>query len=825
MLTRRNILGTNAGLGLWRPTPWREIVGRSLLAMAVVLTAFPPALATDWYVDIQDAGCSSGTGGMRDPFCNVADALGVAVDGDTITVMPGSYHENLFIDQDLTLLGVSILFDVPMLDGGLSGSVVEIAADATVSIDGLQILNGSAVDGGGILNRGSLTLSYSLLEANQADRGAGIFNASDATLDLSSCVVVQNTATSFGGGLANFSTATLTSCGVNHNTADFYGGGIFNLGTLDLTSSSMVNNSAASSQGGGLANFGTATLTGSNATNNDAVIGGGILNRAGTVTLTNSTLSGNTAVVRGGGAANYSGLTLVDSSVADNGADYYGGGLANYQQLVLENTTVSGNTTTFYGGGLINSGSAILSGSAVDDNTSIFAGGGIANFGGTTLIGSTLTGNTSIYDDGGGIANFGATTLFETTVMGNTTYSDGGGLVNTGTAVLIDSTLDSNMAPDGQGGGLVNHGTAILDGSAVHGNTAEYQAGGIANSDGATLTLTDSTLSSNDAEVIGGGLMNAGEAELGNSVVMANTIALNGGIANHRGAGIANRSTGTLTLTSSTISANHFPSGGNSSRGGGLWNAGEATLISSTVAANTAYYGGGIYPYGSSTTTIDHTILARNFSPSTGAEGYGSDCGGTLNSAGFNLIRNTKGCTLLGDPTGNLLNTSPLFTDPDSDFTLHPSSAAIDAGDSGRTSSGTDVCGIPRVLDGDLDQAMVLDIGAHEFTHARLDVSGTATPGGSLTVDVTGTFASNGMQAFLWFGTGSGESMFAPFGSLFLDLSAGPWGIVPLGAMPISPLNGSIDAQTPVGTFLVLQAQAVGGGSGSLSNAVQLTIE
>jgi len=96
-------------------------------------------------------------------------------------------------------------------------------------------------------------------------------------------------------------TLNLTSCTVRENTGVF-GGGIFN-------------------------NLGTLSLNGCTLNANRATSGGGMTNFEGTLTLRNSTVSGNTAEASGGGLFNQSANgTLVSDTFSDNSA-LTGGGI------------------------------------------------------------------------------------------------------------------------------------------------------------------------------------------------------------------------------------------------------------------------------------------------------------------------------------------------------------------------------------------------------------------------------------------------------------------------------------------------------------------
>jgi predicted outer membrane repeat protein len=143
--------------------------------------------------------------------------------------------------------------------------------------------NGSAVgDGGGILNRGAVTLTNSSLSGNLA--------------------------TGNGGGLANADTpsgtapaATFTRSPVTGNTATLSGGGIYNgqRGTLTTTGVSgtpmSITGNTAVVNGGGIAavNSTATSLTQTAVTTNTAVLGGGVYRLNGTMTTTNSPITAN----------------------------------------------------------------------------------------------------------------------------------------------------------------------------------------------------------------------------------------------------------------------------------------------------------------------------------------------------------------------------------------------------------------------------------------------------------------------------------------------------------------------------------------------------
>ena len=172
-------------------------------------------------------------------------------------------------------------------------------------------------------------------------------------------------------------------------------------------------------------------------------------------------------------------------------------------------------------------------------------GGGIFNSGSiaTIVANCTITGNTADGYGGGGIYNYrcGTTTLTNCAIIGNTAYSNrgvggnGGGIQNiSGTAMLTNCTIIGNIASSKPSGpsGLRNRGrhTSSSNGGtntrAPVGDT--LHGGGIYNTGGGMITLTNCAIIGNTASS-GGGLSGFNDmTTLTNCTVTRNT-AFNGG--------------------------------------------------------------------------------------------------------------------------------------------------------------------------------------------------------------------------------------------------------------------------------------------------------
>ena len=146
--------------------------------------------------------------------------------GQTIT-LNGSQLElsNTGGPQTITGPGASLL----TVSGNDASRVFQVDQNVTASISGLTITggfvsgSGYAGYGGGILNRGAMTLTNAILSGNTAVQGGGVYNAgtgSQAT--IAGTTLSDNTAThGFGGGIRNTSsTVTLTDCTISGNSGE-----------------------------------------------------------------------------------------------------------------------------------------------------------------------------------------------------------------------------------------------------------------------------------------------------------------------------------------------------------------------------------------------------------------------------------------------------------------------------------------------------------------------------------------------------------------------------------------------------------------------------
>ena len=241
----------------------------------------------------------------------------------------------------------------------------------------------------------------------------------------------------------------------------------------------------------------------------------------------------------------------------------------------------------------------VISALSINDADPESSGGGIRNLGALSLSQSILTGDGS-GGSGGGVYNAGRLTVTNTSFDENFA-SYGGAVYNQVGGTLTTNGVQIEFGYAHRGAGIYNAGAASMTNSRVYDNFAgssdsdpAYGSGaGIANTSSGTLTLTDSTVTGNTAEHNGGGIENQGRLTVTRSYINDNTSNYGdgGGIWDSYYFGSETEPTGQLTIVDSNISGNASQRG----NGGGVYlyaynPAGNAFQISnSTISRNFAY--------------------------------------------------------------------------------------------------------------------------------------------------------------------------------------------------------------------------------------------
>jgi hypothetical protein len=285
----------------------RQFISLPLLILFLTLTSAVLASNT-WYADGVNGSDANDCQTALTACKTIGHAISLASPGGSIIVAAATYTENLTIGFSLNVIGSGA--NTTIIDGGGVNSVVTIPNYGLVMLSDVTIRNGLAVYGGGIYNKGLLTINNSAITGNQAlfrsrgySYGGGIYNGSTGKLTINNSTVSGNTAW----------------CG-NIPCAGF-GGGILNIGSLFINNSSLVGNIASAhyafSYGGAIDNH---------------------FNQSGVVSISNSTIVGNIAA-RGSGISGPIGR-LQNSILANSGVggNCYGTVSSNGYNLSSDNT-------------------------------------------------------------------------------------------------------------------------------------------------------------------------------------------------------------------------------------------------------------------------------------------------------------------------------------------------------------------------------------------------------------------------------------------------------------------------------------------------------
>lgn len=218
----------------------------------------------------------------------------------------------------------------------------------------------------------------------------------------------------------------------------------------------------------------------------------------------------------------------------------------------------------------------------------------------------------------------------------------------------------------------------------------------------ATLTLSRVTLTNGGNHCCGGAIRNCAVLYLDQVTISNNSVHFNNCLG-CGGGGIYNEFGATLFITNSTISGNQAL--GVNNTGGGILNWSVLSLNNVTLANNFAADGGGLYSNSGSTSNVQNTLIANNTSGGSGRDCSGA---GTFNSQRYNLIGDTTGCTMTGTTTGNVTNVNAMlgglanYGGVTKTQALFLGSPAIDAGNSA-TCAPVDQRGVLRTLGSSCD--------------------------------------------------------------------------------------------------------------------------
>jgi hypothetical protein len=443
----------------------------------------------------------SGAGSLRQAVLDANANPGADTIDFSTTGSIGLTTGQLDITDSLTINGPGA--SALTVSGNHASRVFDISAGVTVSIAGMTMTDGLAdgsspvlaSTGGGILNRGNLTLTGDVLSNNQAVGDAG-------TSPLG------RVGGAVGGGLANLGTLIVSSSaftgnqalGADHSSGNSagnaLGGAILTTGVASITDSQFTFNATqagsncsgnidASGTGGAIQNSGSLTVTGSTFSHNKAVGGN---DSSGPV---RPGLGSGGAILSGGSAGTGTTRLVVSASTFDHNQAIGGN---NNRVSPATSDVLSGPNEAFGGAIHLSGGSSTISGCTIAHNSVIGGVGGAGQDGGLAWGGGLDTFNAF----GNGLtATVSNCTIGHNSVTGGAggpggSGGDGwgGGVANLLGSVLtvVSSTVDHNLAFGGAGGS--------------GGNGADGEGGGIFQDELSTLTLQSATVGHNLA--IGG---------------------------------------------------------------------------------------------------------------------------------------------------------------------------------------------------------------------------------------------------------------------------------------------------------------------------------
>jgi hypothetical protein len=267
---------------------------------------------------------------------------------------------------------------------------------------------------------------------------------------------------------------------------------------------------------GVLVGAGDATIRDLTITGGDAELIGGGIAFAGSVTFDGVTVAGNTSG-RYGGGVHADQVVLVDSVIEDNHSQMGGGVyIAEDGRFTAERSTIQRNEAT-YGAGVLSHGLAAITDVALIDNRSVTGGGGggIDARGPLTVTDSEVSRNVAAY--GAGVLGRESIDITRSTIEAN---QGGGAYAAEGAMTLTDSTVAGNTAVDFAG--VYAATTLTISGSAIVGNLAPDTAFGGGAFGGWEITVSNSTVTGNNADAASG-VGSSGPVNLEYATIVGNT--------------------------------------------------------------------------------------------------------------------------------------------------------------------------------------------------------------------------------------------------------------------------------------------------------------
>ncbi|MEM9533889.1 MAG: right-handed parallel beta-helix repeat-containing protein [Pseudomonadota bacterium] len=396
----------------------------AVICAAMVLPLQAATFAPTRTDDPAPDGCLAGDCSLREAIIAANEADGA----DVVELAPGQLYllqldgvnsspttGDLDITSEITLRGQGAI-----LDGQSTGRILDVRANAAVTIENLTLRNANtSLATNGALNGGAmqvedtvLTLRDVIFQGNATQTlGGGLYVRQDSSVTIEDSAFVNNQGSN-GGAIHSSSPLTLRNVLFQSNTAEQSGAAAYLVGTetnYQMEEVSFISNTSSGNGGAMLFLGRNITLDGVLASGNGTPAdNGGFLGATATahlktITLRNAVVNGNDA--RDGGAVYVTDaedqLTIEHASFADNSGTRDGGALhVRGGEVRVTNATFAGNEAADDGGAIyVSSGTVTLQHLTVSEGSgdgtalAVIGSTGAAN---VTLANNLLSGDCSV---------------------------------------------------------------------------------------------------------------------------------------------------------------------------------------------------------------------------------------------------------------------------------------------------------------------------------------------------------------------------------------------------------------------------------------------
>jgi len=298
-----------------------------------------PLSATTW--NVSPTGCSDST---CDPCCTIQGAVGKSWAGDTISVGPGTYTENIVPQNmnyplgDLTLVAAGGPGTV-LVNPGTGRGLITSLFPGTLTVEGIDF---SAATSSGIYVDQTGPVIFLDVTANDCGYTAFVIDAT-GPVTMERCTANRTQNNRIGIQVDGASSATLTDCTANDNSTT---GIVFmNIsGPVELINPTTTDNTL---DGIALGTTGVNTISGATVTDNGR--GGLSAEIGGSISVTNSVITGNANQgidINWDGADPADSATITNTTISNNGhiGNDSGVRIRNLDgPIVITNCTVNDN--------------------------------------------------------------------------------------------------------------------------------------------------------------------------------------------------------------------------------------------------------------------------------------------------------------------------------------------------------------------------------------------------------------------------------------------------------------------------------------------------